>query len=99
MNHDISNNHGAPHMREADAHGQAAMLLVECLLHRLIEKQVLSVEEAIDIIDVATEVKIETGTERGEMPATLQASIHLLQDISASLRFDVAGQVKEGTPI
>lgn len=82
---------------EAEAHGQAAMLLVESLIHGLIEKQLLSVSEAVEIVDVAVEVSIERGDEIGEPPETLRASIKLLQDISASLRFDIDAQAKAPT--
>jgi|GEM_PF-926000 len=96
MINDISGNASLP-TPAVDAHGQAAMLLVESLIHGLIEKRVLSVAEAVDIVDVATEVKLESGTERGELPATLLASINLLQDISASLRFDVETDINGST--
>jgi hypothetical protein len=97
MNDDIPTSTEIPHTLEADAHGQAALLLVESLIHGLIEAQVLSVVEAIEIVDVATEVKIERGRGHSELPPNLQSSIGLLQNISASLRFDVAGPLKEGT--
>lgn len=98
MNDEIYNNHDISYAREADAHGQAAMLLLESLIHGLIAKAVLSAEEAIEIVDVATEVKIESGAELGEAPAKLQESIDLLQNISASLRFDVGEHMQPLTP-
>lgn len=41
---------------DADAHGQAALLLVESLVHGLIARSVISVTEAVEIVDVAAEV-------------------------------------------
>lgn len=100
MSDEISNVHSIPFTRDADTHGKAAVLLVESLLHGLIEKKVLSVAEAVEIVDVATEVRTESGIELDEPPATLRASIKLLHDIGASLRFDLAeASVQPGTPI
>lgn len=75
--------------REPDAHGQAAMLLTESLIHGLIERNVLSVADAVEIIDIATEVKSEVGPDKGDSPENLQKSINLLQAISSSLRQDI----------
>lgn len=97
MNRDVGSEEIVP-KQGADAHGQAAMLLVESLIHGLIEKRLLSVAEAVEIVDVATEVKIEGGAELGEQPETLRASINLLQNISASLRYDIDAQVQRGPP-
>lgn len=77
--------------REPDAHGQAAMLLVESLIHGLIARSVISVAEAIEIIDVATEVKIDIAADLGDTPQTMQKSLLLLNAISASLRPDIPG--------
>jgi hypothetical protein len=40
-------------------HGRAALLLVESLIHALLEKSVISHGEAIDIIDIAADVEAE----------------------------------------
>lgn len=78
----------ANEFRGPDAHGQAAMLLVESLIHGLIEGKVLSVDKAIEIVDVAAEVKTEIAAELGDSPATLRASLTLLRAISRSLEHD-----------
>lgn len=39
--------------------GAAALLLVESLMHGLIARSILSLQEAIDIIDIAAEVERE----------------------------------------
>ena len=72
-----------------DPHGHAALLLVESLIHGLIERKVISVADAVEILDVATEVKSEIGPEMGDSPENLQKSITMLQAISASLRPDI----------
>lgn len=90
MPSDVSNdNHVVPSAREPDAHGQAAMLLVESLIHGLIERSVLSVADAVEIVEVATEVKKAIGEDLGDSSATLNKSLQLLQAISDSLRPDI----------
>lgn len=90
MANDFSNdNTEVPNVRESDAHGQAAMLLVESLIHGLIEKKVITVADAVEVVNTATEVKIETGRELGDTAATLQKSIWLLEAVSTSLSRDV----------
>lgn len=75
--------------REPDAHGQAAMLLVESLIHGLIARSVLSVADAIEIVAVAADVKQDIAADLGDSPATLQKSISLLNAISLSLSSDL----------
>lgn len=75
--------------REPDAHGQAAMLLVESLIHGLIASKVIGVADAVEIVEVATEVKEEIGADLGDTPATLRKSIDLLRAISSSLKTDI----------
>lgn len=78
-----------PRGAEPDAHGQAAMLLVESLIHALVARSALTVAEAIEVVDVAAEVKAESGEELGDTPTTLKRSLALLRAISASLRLDL----------
>lgn len=80
--------HETASRREPDAHGQAAMLLVESLLHGLIARSVISVEEAVEIVDLAAEVKAEVAAELGDSPGTLRRSLALLESISLSLKGD-----------
>ncbi len=73
---------------EPDAHGQAAMLLTESLIFGLIERSVISVADAIDIVETAAEVKAEIGADLGDSPETLDRSLNLLDAISDSLKLD-----------
>lgn len=75
--------------REPDAHGQAAMLLVESLIHGLIARSVLGVEHAVEIVAIAAEVKEELAGDLGDSPATMQKSLSLLEAIGASLTRDI----------
>lgn len=76
------------HTTWPDAHGQAAMLLIESLIHGLIAKSVITVAEAIEIVDVATDVKRELAGDGGEPPFATEKSLQLLRAISSSLSFD-----------
>ena len=87
----LNDNYTAQHDgREPDAHGQAALLLIESLLHNLIEKNIIDVADAVEIVGIATEVKLDTGRSLGDSPVTLQKSVALLRAISDSLKPDIA---------
>jgi hypothetical protein len=51
-----------PAVREPDAHGQAALLLTESLIHTLVENSAITNAQAIDLIRIAAEVKVEVAT-------------------------------------
>lgn len=74
-----------------DAHGHAAMLLVESLVHGLIARKIISVADAVEIVEVAVEAKTEIADDAGDSPAHLRRSLGLLTAISSSLRRDVTG--------
>lgn len=90
---DITNdNDGYPEAArrpEPDAHGQAAMLLAESLIFGLIERSVISVPDAIDIVEAAADVKVDIAADIGESPETMNRSLNLLAAISDSLKLDV----------
>lgn len=71
-----------------DPHGQAALFLVESLLHTLIDKNALSVDEAVAVVETAAEVKAEIAPDLGDTPELLEKSLDLLSAIAASLRYD-----------
>lgn len=90
MPSDSSNDNADRHASHGpDAHGEAAMLLVESLVHGLIARDVISVADAVEIVDVAAEVKADVGRELGDSPTDLRRSLSLLNAISSSLRRDV----------
>ena len=74
---------------DPDAHGQAAILLVESLIHGLIARDVITVADAVEIVDIASEVRADTADDGGESPAEQRKSLDLLQAISASLGRDL----------
>ncbi len=73
---------------EPDAHGQAALLLAESILHALVETQTLTVEAALSIIETTCEVKVEVAEQAGESRGRMQESLALLQAIATSFAVD-----------
>lgn len=79
-----------PSTQDPGAHGQAALLLAESLLHAFVEKAVLTNAEAIEVVERAAGVEREVAAALGESGAKMQASLHLLSRIASSLRADAA---------
>lgn len=71
-----------------DAHGRAALTLAESILHGLVARSVLTVDEAADIADSAHEIQ---GAIADESSGSLIDAdpVQLLQDISTSLNIDM----------
>ena len=91
MPSDSSNDNGQRHV--TDAHGQAALLLVESLIHGLIARKVISVHDAVEVVEVAAEAEIAIETERRASPAPRRQSAAILEAISVSLSHDLARDV------
>ena len=72
-----------------DENGQAAILLVESLIHGLIEKSVLSVTDAIEIIDAAANVSRDLAVDAPNGPVNVRTSSTLLDAMSRSLSRDL----------
>ena len=90
---------GAPRRRSPDPQGQAALLLAESILHGLIEKGVLSVEDALAITAVAIDAKEEVVREHGEPSEIGRQSLRLLNRIAASLTIDGRCEPSAGSPL
>lgn len=75
----------SPKPREPDAHGQAALLLAEGILHGLIEVGVLTTRQASSIVRTAAEVKVEVADMIGESDGRLRQSLKLLDGIERSM--------------
>lgn len=89
----LNDNHAAPGQGPQsgpDAHGQAAMLLVESLMHGLIARRVISVADAIEVVEVASEVKEEVADDLGDSPETMRKSLAILSSVRLSLKNDSA---------
>ena len=72
-----------------EAHGRAALLLVESLIHGLTSRAVLTISEAIEIIDIAADVENDFRAASAE--AGKPTSPSLLAPLATSLRFEVGG--------
>jgi len=71
-----------------DAHGQAALLLAESMLHGLLDKGILRTDEAIAIVATVTEIEEEMVANRDDSAAISEESLGLLARIAASLELD-----------
>jgi hypothetical protein len=71
-----------------DAHGHAALLLVESLIHGLIERSVITVENALDIVETANSVQIDVAEEADGQGAPMWQAHTLLSSIAQSLSYD-----------
>lgn len=69
-----------------DRHGQAALLLIESLIHSLIARAALTVEEAIETIEVAADAEREIRDASGVLRDIDSPS--MLTPIAASLRLE-----------
>ncbi len=70
-------------------HGEAALLLVESLIHFLIERSVMTCVEAIDVVQIASDAHTEISLDRGEGPGLKATATGLLASIAASLAIDI----------
>jgi hypothetical protein len=89
---EMNDNHhmnGMPPGTTPDSYGQAALLLSESTLHALVEKGVLSPADALDIVETARDVTIETPDEPGETSQIKRSPLALLSAIAHSLGHDV----------
>lgn len=70
------------------AHGRAALVLTESLIHVLVDKGVLALTDAVEAVEVAEDVERElTRRMDGTMPAVQRESV--LAPIARSLRHDL----------
>lgn len=85
-----NDNDEAPRGAESapDPHGEAALLLVESLLHSLTERSIITLAEAVEIVEDAAEVAQESDAlSRGDR--IRRTSGTLLEAIGNSLRLDL----------
>jgi len=82
------NAHPSP-VFQPDAHGHAALLLVESLIHGLCENATLTITQAAEIAERALDVQLEyaEAANSGATDAMHRAQL-LLKDITASLSID-----------
>lgn len=68
-----------------DAQGQAALLLIESLIHSLLDNGALTKHQALEAINSAMEVKEESASEGKEPSETLRRSLGLLINMERSI--------------
>ncbi|UUL83264.1 hypothetical protein [Sphingomonas qomolangmaensis] len=71
-----------------DAHGQAALILVESLIHGLIEQTVLTTSDSVAIVDRAIDVQTDIA-EASNDAREMWRSQALLSSIASSLEHDL----------
>jgi len=69
---------------EPDAHGQAALLLIESLIHTLLERGKITKADGLLAIRAAAEVKGDATADTGESETRMKESLALLDAIRAS---------------
>jgi hypothetical protein len=74
----------------SDGPGLAALLLVESLLHGLVARSAISLEDAVEYVGVALDVRDEMVAECGADPCAPDRTLGLLAAIKASLSRDLA---------
>ena len=70
---------------DADAQGQAALLLIESLIHSLLDNGALTKAQAMEAIESAMQVKEESAAEAKEAAQTLRKSLNLLMAMRCSI--------------
>jgi hypothetical protein len=78
----------AASVAEPDAHGQAALLLTESLLHMLVETGELTNAQAVDVVHTAAVVKVEVAQAAGESRSRMLESLALLSRMKTSFLAD-----------
>lgn len=79
-------------MPKPDAYGQAAMLLVESLIHGLIANSVISVADAVEIVGTAADVQEDIAADCEDAPASMGKSLTILGAIRTSLSNDLPNE-------
>jgi hypothetical protein len=72
-----------------DPHGHAALLLVESLIHGLLARSMISVADAIEIVETADSVQVEVAEAADGLGAPMWRSHALLKAIADSLKLDL----------
>lgn len=75
---------------EPDAYGQAGLLLTESLLHALVDKGALTNAEAVEIVEIAAEVKYEVATSANKSRESMDEALELLTRMRVSFQADAA---------
>jgi hypothetical protein len=82
-----------------DAHGHAALLLVESLIHGLISRSIIKASDAFDIVESANDVQVEIAEAADGHGASMWRSHALLTSMAESLKHDLDKDTTSSQPI
>ena len=71
------------------AQGRAALLLTESLIHSLIASSIITVADAVEIVEIATDAGREILDNKEESHSVIKKAVDLLEAIRASLMYDL----------
>jgi hypothetical protein len=74
---------------DLDAHGRAALLLVESLIHELVARSILSVAEAVSITEIALDAQIAITEDAAPDASSMPRAEALLSSLIQSLTIDL----------
>lgn len=82
-----NDNHSARDRSSPEPCGHAAMLLVESLIHGMVDQSLITVADAVEIVDIAKEVGAEDYADSSSTPSP--STVALLTKLGQSLRADL----------
>ena len=88
MTRDLIEPRATPSLAEPDAHGQAAVLLTESLIHMLVENGDLTNTQAVDVVHTAAVVQVEVAEAAGESRTRMLEALALLTRLESSFQAD-----------
>lgn len=71
-----------------DPHGHAALLLIESVIHGLLDRSIITVAEAIEMVERADSVQVDVAEAADGAGAPMWQSHALLSAIAESLKFE-----------
>jgi hypothetical protein len=74
---------------DSDAYGRAALLLVESLIHGLTARAVLSVGEAVAVMEIALDAQIAIAEDAAQATPSMRRTTVLLSTLVDSLKIDL----------
>jgi hypothetical protein len=89
ISNDNDGAHGPTLIPVVNGQAEAAILLVESLIHGLIERSIISVSDAVDITQTAIDAKVGIASDAGDNPTRICGTLTILGAMSASLQHDL----------
>ncbi len=86
----------SPSASGGDAHGRAALLLVESLIHELIARSVFTVADGVSVMELARDAQLAIIEDAASPPPAMDEAAMLLAALAASLRIDLPARTDDG---